>query len=68
MFSNIKAYKTYDNILKTHEMIVAVLLLIDKINQIRIFEEIFLVANMSPKLVFRMSFLILSSVNVDFLR
>ena len=36
-------------------------------NWIRFFEKTFLVANVSPKVVFKMLFLTLSSANIDFL-
>ena len=39
----------------------------DKANQVRFFEETFLVANVSPEVVFGMPFLTLSGVDVDFL-
>ena len=38
----------------------------DKTNRIRFFEETFLVANISPKIVFGMPFLTLSDADVDF--
>ena len=48
-------------------MVVVAFSVIDKANQVRFFEEIFLVANVSLEVVFRMSFLTLSSADVDFL-
>ena len=53
--------------LDTYGMVVAAFLVTDKANQIRFFEKTFLVANISPEVVFGMFFLILSSANVDFL-
>ena len=41
--------------------------MIDKANQVRFFEKPFLVANVSPKIVFGMLLFTLSSVNIDFL-
>ena len=38
--------------LDTHEIVVAAFSVTDKANQIRFFEETFLVANVSPKLIF----------------
>ena len=52
--------------LDTYGIVVAVFLVMDKVNQIRFFEKTFLVANVSPKVVFRMPFLILSGANIDF--
>ena len=49
------------------EMVVATFLVIDKANQVRFFEETFLVANISPEVVLGMSFLTLSSIDIDFL-
>ena len=52
--------------LNTYKIIVAALLVIDKINQIIFFEKIFLVANVSPEIVFEMFTFILNSAKVDF--
>ena len=48
-------------------MVVAAFSLTDKANYIRFFEETFLVANASPKVVFGMFFLTLNNTNIDFL-
>ena len=53
--------------LDTREIVVTVFSMTDKANQVRFLEKIFLVANISPKVVFEMHFLILSGVNIDFL-
>ena len=53
--------------LYTYEIVVAAFSVEDKANQVRFFEETFLVANVSPEVVLGMSFLILSSADVDFL-
>ena len=42
-------------------------MVIDKVNQVKFFEEIFLVANISPEVVFRILFFILSHVDINFL-
>ena len=47
-------------------MIVAVFALIDKANKVIFFENIFLVVNISPEVVFGILFLTLSSTDVDF--
>ena len=39
----------------------------DKANRVRFFEKIFLVANVSPEVVFGMLFLTLSGADVNFL-
>ena len=40
----------------------------DQANKIRFFEEIFLIANVSPDVVFGMFFFILNNINIDFLK
>ena len=52
--------------LDTHGMVVAAFLVMDKANQVRFFEKIFLVANVSPEVVLEMPFLTLSNADVDF--
>ena len=52
--------------LDTFGMIVVAFSVTDKANRVRFFEEIFLVANVSPKIVLEMPFLTLSGANVDF--
>ena len=49
------------------EMVVAAFSVVDKANQVRFFKETFLVANVSPKVVFEMPYLTLSGADVDFL-
>ena len=53
--------------LNTYGMVVTAFLVTDKANQLRLFEKTFLVANVSPKVVFGILFLTLSGANVDFL-
>ena len=52
--------------LDTHGMVVAAFSVVDKANRVRFFEEIFLVANVSPEVVFGMPFVTLSNADVDF--
>ena len=52
--------------LDTHGMVVAAFSVEDKANQVRFFEETFLVANVSPEVVLGMPFLTLSGADVDF--
>lgn len=63
----IGSQKINDTKLDIYEIIVVVFSVMNKVNQVKFFEEIFLVANISPKVVFRMLFLTLSAVNIDFL-
>ena len=53
--------------LETHEMVVAAFSVEEKANQVRFFKETFLVANVSPEIVFGILFLILSGADGDFL-
>ena len=64
---DIEAQKIDGTMLNTYGMVVIAFLMINKANQVRFFEEIFLEANICPKIVFRMIFFTLSSTNVDFL-
>ena len=64
---DVKAEKIDGNTLNTYEIVVAAFLVTDKANQAKSFEETFLIANVSPQVVFGMLFLILSAVDVDFL-
>ena len=52
--------------LKTYGMIVAGFLVTDQADRIRFFEEIFLVINVGPDVVFEMPFLALSDIDVNF--
>ena len=53
--------------LNTYEIRVVAFSVTDKANQVKFFEEIFLVANVSPELVFEMFFVTLSGADIDFL-
>ena len=53
--------------LDTYEMVVAAFSILDKANQVRFFEETFLVADICLEVVFGMSFFILSGADIDFL-
>ena len=64
---DMRAQKIDGTILETYGMVVAAFLVEDKANQVRFFEEIFLVANVSPEIVLGMPFFTLSGANVDFL-
>lgn len=49
-------------------IVIAALLVINKVNQIKFFKKIFLVINISLKVVFKMLFFILISANINFLK
>ena len=61
------AKRINSSMLDTYGIVVAVFLVTDKANWVRFFEEIFLVTNVSPKVVLGMLFLTLSGADVDFL-
>ena len=65
--TDIGAQKIDGTMLDTFGMVVIAFSVTDKANQVRFFEETFLVANVSPEVVFGISFLTLNSANVDFL-
>lgn len=48
-------------------MVVAAFLVTDKVNQVKFFKKTFLMTSISPEVVFGISFLTLSGINVDFL-
>ena len=64
--TNVRAQKIDGTTLDTHRIVVATFSVEDKANQVRFFEETFLVANISPEVVLGISFLTLSNANVDF--
>ena len=57
--------KIDSTMLDTFGMVVIAFSVIDKANQVRLFEETFLVANVSSEIVFEMLFLTLSGTNVN---
>ena len=63
--TEIGAQKIDGTILDTQRVVVAAFLVTNKTNQVRFFEKTFLVANVSPKVVLGMFFLILSNADID---
>lgn len=53
--------------LDIYEIVVVAFLVTDKANQIKFFADIFLMANVNSKIVFKILFLNLSGVDIDFL-
>ena len=53
--------------LDTFGMVIVAFLVTNKTNRVRFFEETFLMANISPEVIFGMPFLTLSGADVDFL-
>ena len=64
--TDVGAQKIDGTTLDTHGMVVAAFSVMDKANQVRFFEKTFLVANVSPKIVFGMPFLTLTGADIDF--
>ena len=64
--TDVRAQKIDGTTLNTYGMIVAAFSIVDKANQVKFFEETFLVANISLKIVLEMFFLTLSGADVDF--
>ena len=65
---NVGAQKIDGTTLETYGMVVAAFSVTDQADRVRFFEEIFLVANVSPDMVLGMPFLTLSGADVDFLK
>ena len=65
--TDVGAQKIDGTLLDIFEMVVAVFSVEDKANRERFFEKTFLVANVSPEVVFGIPFLTLSVADVDFL-
>ena len=53
--------------LDNHGIVVAAFSMMNKANQVRFFEKIFLVTNVSPEVVFEIFFLTLIAADIDFL-
>ena len=64
--TNVGTQKIDGTTLETYEIVVAVFLMTDQVKKVRFFKETFLVANISPNVVFGMPFFILSDANIDF--
>lgn len=64
---DVRTQKINDIILDTYGMIVTVFSVTNKANKVKFFKETFVVANVSPELVFGMLFFFLNGANVDFL-
>ena len=64
--TDVGAQKIDGTMLDTYEIVVAAFSVEDKANRVRFFEEIFLVVNVSPKVVLGILFFTLSDTDVDF--
>ena len=65
--TDVEAQKNDGTILDTFRIVVIAFSVTDKANRVRFFEETFLVANISPKVVLGMSYLTLNDADVNFL-
>ena len=65
--TNVGAQKIDGTMLDTFEKVVVAFLVVNKANQVRFFEETFLVANVSLEVVLGIPVFTLSGANVDFL-
>ena len=65
--TDIGVYKIDGTSLDTYKMVVVAFSMIDKANRVRFFEKTFLMAKVSPEVVFVIFFLTLNDANVDFL-
>ena len=64
---DVEAQKIDNIVLYTYEIVVATFSVMDKANRVRFLEKTFLMANISPEVVFGILFLILIDMNIDFL-
>ena len=64
--TNVGAQKIDSTTLEIYRMLVAAFSVTDQADRIRFFEEIFLIANVSPDVVLGMPFLILSDADIEF--
>ena len=64
--TNVGAQKIDGTTFETYGMVVATFSVTDQANRVKFFEKTFLIANISPDVVFGMPFLTLSNVNIDF--
>ena len=65
--TDVGALKIDGTMLDTYKIVVAVFLVKNKANWVRFFEQTFLIANISLKIVLEIAFLTLSGADIDFL-
>ena len=66
--TNVGAQKIDGTNFEIYGMVVAAFSVTDQADKVRFFEETFLVANVSPDVIFGMLFLTLSGADIDFLK
>ena len=66
--TNVGAEKINGITLETYGIVVAAFSMTDQVDRIRFFEEIFLIANVSPDAIFGIPFFTLNNVDINFLK
>ena len=64
--TNVGAQKINGTTFETYGVVVVVFSVTDQANKVKFFEKTFLIANISPDVIFEMPFLILSGADVNF--
>ena len=64
--TNVEALKINNTIVEIYKIVVPIFSILDKDGKERFFEESFLLADINPDVMLRMSFLTISNVYVDF--
>ena len=64
--TNFGTQKIDGTIFEAYEMVVAAFSITNQVDRVRFFEEIFLVANVSPEVVLGIPFFSLSDTNINF--
>ncbi len=64
--TNVETQNIIGTILKTYKIVVSTFSILDKDGKERFFEKSFLLANITPNIVFEMFFLIMSNTGIDF--
>lgn len=64
--TNIKAKIIKTTTLKTYKIVISTFFLLDKYGRARFLEKTFLSANFSPNVVFRIFFLTMSNIDINF--
>lgn len=63
---NIKAQKINDSLLDTYGMVIVAFFVKIKVGRVQFFEKTFLLTNIRIDIAFRLSFLIISNININF--
>ena len=63
--TDVRVPKIDSIILKTYKMVISIIYILNKNNRERFFEEIFLLADIKPDVIFGMPLLIMSNANMN---